>query len=108
MALPPAALLVGTAGYFFFVFAFAFGLAEAAFFLGAAFFFVAANSFTPFPADEYPSLVARQTAFVKGLFGMTSNVLGPTLRNRWSRFKDVAMDVTGVFPRMGIPPSLRR
>ena len=108
MALPPAALLVGTAGYFFFVFAFAFGLAAAAFFLGAAFFLVAANSFTPFPVGENSSVIARQTAFVKGLFGMTSNVLGPTLRNRWSRFKDVAMDVTGVFPRMGIPPSLRR
>ena len=108
MALPPAALLVGTTGYFFFVFAFAFGLAEAAFFLGAAFFLVAANSFTPFPADEDPSVVARQTALVKGLFGLTSNVLGPTFRNLGSRFRDVAMDVTGVFPRIGIPPSLRR
>jgi hypothetical protein len=48
VALPPAVLLVGLTNYFFFVAAFAFGLAVVAFFLEAAFFFVAANSFTSF------------------------------------------------------------
>jgi hypothetical protein len=48
VALPPAVLLVGLSNYFFFVAAFALGLA-AAFFFGAAFFFVAANSLTSFP-----------------------------------------------------------
>ena len=48
VALPPAVLLAGTTDYFFFVFALAFGLAEAAFFLGAAFFFVTAKSLTSF------------------------------------------------------------
>jgi hypothetical protein len=43
VALPPAVLLAGTTDYFFLVFALALGLAEAAFFLGAAFFFVAAK-----------------------------------------------------------------
>ncbi len=42
----------GTAGgnysYFFFVLALALGFAAAGFFFGAAFFFVAANSLTPF------------------------------------------------------------
>jgi hypothetical protein len=42
----------GTAGgiysYFFLVFALALGFAAADFFFGAAFFFVAANSLTPF------------------------------------------------------------
>ena len=47
----------GTAGgnsstYFFFVLAFAFGLAEAAFFFGAALFFVAANVFTSFQINR--------------------------------------------------------
>jgi hypothetical protein len=102
----------GTAGgldsYFFLVFAFALGFAAAAFFFGAAFFFVAANSLTPFQIIQSCPLLAGQTALVKDLSWLTSNVFGPTLRKRGSRFKDVATEVTGVFPRIGIPPSLRR
>ena len=48
MALPPAVLLAGLSNYFFLVFALAFGLADAAFFFGAAFFFVTAKSLTSF------------------------------------------------------------
>ena len=47
VALPPAVLLAGLSNYFFFVAAFALGLA-AAFFFGAAFFFVTAKSLTSF------------------------------------------------------------
>jgi hypothetical protein len=48
VALPPAVLLAGLSNYFFFVAALVFGLADAAFFFGAAFFFVTAKSLTSF------------------------------------------------------------
>lgn len=37
-----------------------------------------------------------------------SNVFGPTLRKRLSRFSDVATDVSGVLPLICRPPSSRR
>jgi hypothetical protein len=43
VALPPAVLQAGLTNYFFLLAALAFGLAVAAFFFGAAFFFVAAK-----------------------------------------------------------------
>ncbi len=48
VALPPAVLLAGLSNYFFFVVALVFGFADAAFFFGAAFVFVAAKSLTSF------------------------------------------------------------
>lgn len=44
----PVALQEGYYSYFFLVLALALGFAAAGFFFGAAFFFVAANSLTPF------------------------------------------------------------
>ena len=63
MALPPAVLLAGTTDYFFLVFALALGLAEAAFFLGAAFFFVAAKSLTSFQREGNSCVVALSYGF---------------------------------------------
>jgi hypothetical protein len=63
VALLPAVLLAGLSDYFFFVAAFAFGLADAAFFFGAAFFFVAAKSLTSFHREGNSSNYAQLHGF---------------------------------------------
>ncbi len=63
VALPPAVLLAGLSNYFFFVAAFAFGLADAAFFFGAAFFFVTAKSLTSFHREGNTCVVAQSDGF---------------------------------------------
>lgn len=87
---------------------FCFGFRGRGLFLWSGFLFRCCQFTHPLSGHTIMSVMVCQTALVKDFSWLISNVLGPTLRKRGSRFKDVATDVTGVFPLMGIPPSLRR
>lgn len=117
--------LSGEKGYFFLAGAFFFAafLAGAFFlaaFLAGAFFFAVAKSLTSFQrcgndderlscSSSHVSRTCHPEAFTDFSVDSTlAKVFGPTFLKRGSRLSEVAIDVTGVFPLICIPPSRRR